>query len=288
MICHAFGFLPFRNVLQLQRLLRWTDKLFREKEREGLLGEGGGRRRGRQDVDEIVSYMTYPFQCKKVGFPPSNLIFFNISFSFWDFFFSTEQIVRVGWPEFRKLRLVRSKKCLDSNEIQVNDMKGCAVRLGPFWSGYITKFIWFIWRGRGTAPCMESSGLQVVTVTTWLFPFVMSCFVLGTTFFWPFLLVRVARPAVARCAGGRVSCWHYRFIEDTFHSAPDHGLDGRPSVLEGKTIWCLHRHRHNQLTQHVNGRTFQNKHLNRTPVYILVIRIESDPKSQNSWVFSYL
>ena len=61
----------------------------------------------------------------------------------------------------------------------------------------------------------------------------------GRLFFWPFLLVRVARTAVARCAGGPVSCWHYRFIEDTFHSAPDHGLDGRPSVLEGKTIWCL-------------------------------------------------
>ena len=51
--------------------------------------------------------------------------------------------MRVGWPEFRKVRLVRSKKCLDSNEIQTNDMKGCAVRLGPFWSGYITKIIWF-------------------------------------------------------------------------------------------------------------------------------------------------
>ena len=94
-------------------------------------------------------------------------------------------------------------------------------------------------RRRSTAPCMECSESQVVTVTTWLFPFVLSCFVLGKTFFWPFLLVRVARTAVARCAGGRVSCWHYRFIEDTFHSAPDHGLDGRPSVLEGKTIWCL-------------------------------------------------
>ena len=51
--------------------------------------------------------------------------------------------MRVGWPGFRKVRLVRSKKCLDSNEIQTNDMKGCAVRLGPFWSGYITKIIWF-------------------------------------------------------------------------------------------------------------------------------------------------
>ena len=70
MICHTLGFLPFRNVLQSQRLLRWTDKHFREKEREGLQGEGGGRRRGRQDVDEIVLYMTYPFRCKKSWISP--------------------------------------------------------------------------------------------------------------------------------------------------------------------------------------------------------------------------
>ena len=67
---HTLGFLPFRNVLQSQRLLRWTDKHFREKEREGLQGEGGGRRRGRQDVDEIVLYMTYPFRCKKNWISP--------------------------------------------------------------------------------------------------------------------------------------------------------------------------------------------------------------------------
>ena len=60
MICHTLGFLP-------QHLLRWTDKHFREKECEGLQGEGGGRRRGRQDVDEIV------LPPKKIGFPPSKV-----------------------------------------------------------------------------------------------------------------------------------------------------------------------------------------------------------------------
>ena len=166
-------------------------------------------------------------------------------------------------------------------------MKGCAEWLCPFWSGYMYNINHMI--------CKEAEALPLVwsaqSHKSWqsrrdFFPLSWVVSSWERLFFWPFLLVRVARPVVARCAGGPVSCWHYRFIEDTFHSAPDHGLDGRPSVLEGKTIWCLHRH--NQPTQHVNGRTFQNKYLNRTPVYILIIRIESDPESQNFWVFKYL
>ena len=66
MICHTLGFLPFRNVLQSQRLLRWTDKHFLEKEREGLQGEGGGRRRGRHTPSGAKKSWISPLKFKRI------------------------------------------------------------------------------------------------------------------------------------------------------------------------------------------------------------------------------